>query len=49
MVIDGDKEGLTGDIFIEHSYVLDFDTNIFMYFNSYGNEEHYRLDNLPEW
>lgn len=49
MVNNGDKNKLTNDIFIEHSYVLDFDTNIFLYFNSEGDEEHYKLDNLPEW
>jgi hypothetical protein len=40
---------LTGDIFIEHSYIINFDTNEFHYYKHNGKHKIYNLNSLPKW
>jgi len=43
------KEDLLGDIFIEFSYLLNFDTNKFELYTNSGDYNEYELDNLPDF
>jgi len=42
-------ENLLGDIFIEFSYLLNFDTNKFELYTNSGGHYEYELDNLPDF
>jgi hypothetical protein len=49
MMLDGDKDNLMYDTFIEYSYVLNFDADIFMYFDKEGNQRYFKLNDLDDW